>query len=101
MRHSAVGVSVVLLAMSAAPLKTQERGAKWVGTWAAAPMDNAVNPGQPSPGNSTYRNIVRVSAGGPAVRVVLTNEFGGQPLTVGAAHVALSAGAGSVGPGGW
>jgi lysophospholipase L1-like esterase len=82
--------------MSAAPLKTQERGAKWVGTWAAAPMDNAVNPGQPSPGNSTYRNIVRVSAGGPAVRVVLTNEFGGQPLTVGAAHVALSAGAGSV-----
>lgn len=96
MRLSAVGVSVVLLAMSAAPLKAQERGAKWVGTWAAAPMDNAVNPGQPSPGNSTYRNIVRISAGGPAVRVVLTNEFGGQPLTVGAAHIALSAGAGSI-----
>jgi lysophospholipase L1-like esterase len=53
-----------------------------------------VNEGQPGPGNTTYRNIVHISLGGSAVRVQLTNEFGTQPLTVGAAHVAISAGGG-------
>ncbi|HEX4309857.1 MAG TPA: SGNH/GDSL hydrolase family protein [Acidobacteriaceae bacterium] len=51
-----------------------------------------MNPGQPSPANSTYRNVVRVSAGGAQVRVELTNEFGARPLTIGAAHIAVSAG---------
>jgi lysophospholipase L1-like esterase len=53
-------------------------------------MSQKVNPGQPSPANSTYRNIVRVSAGGPAIRVLLTNEFGSRSLIVGAARVAPS-----------
>jgi lysophospholipase L1-like esterase len=59
-------------------------------------MDNAVNPGQPGPANSTYRNVVHISAGGPSLRVILTNEFGTRPLIVAAAHVALSAGSGSI-----
>jgi Lysophospholipase L1 and related esterases len=42
--------------------------------------------------DTTYREIVHVSMGGPAVRVILTNEFGLAPLTIGAANVALSAG---------
>jgi len=40
----------------------------------------------------TYREIVHVSIGGPMVRVILTNEFGTDPLTIGAAHVAVSQG---------
>jgi len=83
-------------AISAAGAAAQEHGAKWVGTWAAAPMENAVNPGQPSPVNSTYRNIVHISAGGSSVRVVLTNEFGGQPLKIAASHIAMSAGGGAI-----
>lgn len=76
-------------------------------------MGEPVNPGQPLPANTTYRSVVRISAGGEAIRVVLTNEFGTRPLMVGAARVALSAGpdagqggagpadgSGGVGPGG-
>jgi lysophospholipase L1-like esterase len=62
-------------------------------------MDNPVNPGQPSPANSTYRNIVRISAGGSSLRVQLTNEFGSRPLTIGASHIALSAAQGAIEPG--
>ena len=40
----------------------------------------------------TLRQIVHVSLGGSRVRIVLSNEFGLDPLTIGAAHVALSAG---------
>ena len=72
----------------------QGQASNWVGTWAASPVGSAVNEGQPEPGNTTYRNIVHISLGGSAVRVQLTNEFGTQPLTVGAAHVAISAGGG-------
>jgi lysophospholipase L1-like esterase len=68
----------------------------WVGSWASSPMGQKVNPGQPSPANSTYRNIVRISAGGPSVRVVVSNEFGSRSLIVGSAHVALSAGNGAI-----
>ena len=66
----------------------QGQAANWVGTWAASPVGSVVNAGQPGPGNTTYRNIVHISLGGSAVRVQLTNEFGTDPLTVGAAHIA-------------
>jgi lysophospholipase L1-like esterase len=45
--------------------------------------------------DTTYREIVHVSLGGPMVRVTFTNEFGTDPLTIGAAHVAVSEGGGS------
>ena len=74
----------------------QGPAANWVGTWAASPVGSEVNEGQAGPGNTTYRNIVRISLGGPAVRVQLTNEFGTESLTVGAAHIAVSAGGGAI-----
>src|SRR5262249_44381922 len=39
--------------------------------------------------NQTLRQIVHVSVGGSRARVVLSNGFGGAPITVGAAHLAL------------
>lgn len=45
---------------------------------------------------STFREIVHTSAGGVAVRIVLTNEFGLEPLTVGAVQIAISAGGGAI-----
>ena len=39
--------------------------------------------------NQTIRQIVRVSAGGDRIRVVLSNAFGTAPVEIGAAHVAL------------
>jgi lysophospholipase L1-like esterase len=68
----------------------------WVGTWGASPMAMKID--EPV-ANSTYRNIVHISLGGDTLRVQLTNEFGTTPLNIGAAHLALSAGAGKTQPG--
>jgi lysophospholipase L1-like esterase len=46
--------------------------------------------------DSTIREIVHVSLGGPQVRVVFTNEFGADSLTIGAAHVAVSQGGSTI-----
>lgn len=88
--------TLVLLVLSPPALLAEEPGGHWVGTWASSPMGSAVSFGQPSPGNTTYRNVVRISAGGASVRVELTNEFGTRPLTIGAAHIALSLGMGAI-----
>jgi len=76
--------------------------AHWVGTWAAAPMPALNKDGKflPAvPQGNTLRQIVHISLGGPSVRVVLSNEFGLEPLTVGAAQIALSSGGSSINPG--
>jgi lysophospholipase L1-like esterase len=74
----------------------------WVGTWAASPMA-AKNPdakfGAPGTEGTTLREIVHISLGGSSIRVTLTNEFGLDPLTIGAAQIALSAGASSIATG--
>ena len=71
----------------------------WVGTWAASPMA-AKNPdgkfGAPGTDGTTLREIVHISIGGPSVRVILTNEFGLDPLTISAAQVALSSGTSAI-----
>jgi lysophospholipase L1-like esterase len=47
----------------------------------------------------TLRQIAHISVGGAQVRIRFTNEFGSDPLTISDAHVALSAGGGSIQPG--
>jgi lysophospholipase L1-like esterase len=73
----------------------------WVGTWATSPVA-AKNPSgtfsAPDTDGTTLREIVHISIGGPTVRLILTNEFGLDPLTIGAAQIALSAGAGAITP---
>src|ERR1700682_6451621 len=73
----------------------------WVGTWAAPPMA-AKNPdgkfGAPGTDGTTLREIVHISIGGPSVRVILTNEFGLEPLSIGAAQIAVSSGASAITP---
>ena len=46
--------------------------------------------------DTTLREIVHVSIGGPQVRVIFTNEFGTDPLTIAAAHVAISQGGSAI-----
>ena len=67
----------------------------WVGTWATAAIDrsNTPPPATPLLGSTdiTLRQIVHVSLGGPLVRIELSNEFGTEPLAIGAVHLALTA----------
>ncbi len=67
-------------------------GHSWVASWAASPgsADAAWDPrhGRIEFDNVTIRQTVRLSAGGKAVRIRLSNEFGAAPLEIGAATIA-------------
>ena len=46
-------------------------------------------PTSPSFNNQTVAQVVRLSAGGPRLRIRFTNEYGAKALQLGAARVAL------------
>ena len=67
----------------------------WIGTWGASAQPVWAPDFLPSPKvppnffNQTVRELATISIGGSRVRVVLTNEYGTKPLTIGAAHIAI------------
>jgi len=69
----------------------------WIGTWTASAQpvwdtDFPVPLGFPrNYWNQTLRQVARISIGGDQVRIVVSNEYGARPLTIGEAHVALAA----------
>ena len=95
----------------------------WVATWATAqalvrPIPPPRPAGAPAPAatpsgpattpqvvnsrgftNQTVRMMLRTSLAGKRVRIRLTNSFGGTPITVGAAHIALRAKDSAIVPG--
>ncbi len=115
---SAVSATVAALALLAtSPLGAQRASSTghWVGTWATAvvssratglgggragppaaparatPPARAGGAPRPAPftvNDQTLREIVHVTIGGSQVRVVLTNAFGTEPLTIAAAAIA-------------
>lgn len=95
--HALFSLPLIVTALLAAgPALAQDN---WLTTWMASP--------QPTWGNelplptripealtdSTLHQKLRVSVGGSQVRVVISNEYGKQPLLIGAARVAASEGA--------
>ncbi|MFJ6217173.1 SGNH/GDSL hydrolase family protein [Streptomyces sp. NPDC092296] len=91
---AALLVPAVATAALATPHPAAPRPAKhrsWIGSWATAPT------GTPAGvvtvfRNETIRQTVHLSAGGSAVRLRLSNEFGTQPLVLGEVRVARPAG---------
>ena len=75
---------------------------QWVESWAASPqfpVDPVIGSNAFSFSDQTLRQVVRLSTGGSALRIRLSNEYGTAPLTLGAVHVALSNAAGGIVPG--
>jgi lysophospholipase L1-like esterase len=66
----------------------------WTPTWSTAPMGIDVNFS-----NQTIRMIVRSTISGDQVRIRLSNRYGTDSLSIGAAHVALSQQGSSIVPG--
>lgn len=68
----------------------------WVGSWGASPLPPSAAagpfPATPEFTNETVRQIVRLSVGGERLRLRLTNEYGTEPLVIGAVRVALADG---------
>lgn len=63
----------------------------WTGSWATALVStDAANLPAPQ-GEVTIRQVVRLGAGGPRLRLRLANTFGTAPLRIDGARVALSA----------
>jgi lysophospholipase L1-like esterase len=91
-----LSVPVLLLAASTSCSGQSAQKMQWVGTWATSPMLALGGFGVHPFCATTLREIVHVSNGGEQVRVRFTNEFGSDPLTIGDAHVALSAGGAAI-----
>lgn len=72
----------------------------WVGTWGTSiqPVEESNMPPAPGLSNNTLRQIVRVSLGGNQLRIKFSNEYGNSDLTINSAHLAVSAGRGSIKP---
>jgi len=67
----------------------------------AAPSAPLMRPGRPpaivyGAADTTLREIVHITLGGPTLRVVFTNEFGTTPLSIGAANVGVSTGGSAI-----
>ncbi|HTX23595.1 MAG TPA: SGNH/GDSL hydrolase family protein [Steroidobacteraceae bacterium] len=86
----ATGICLLLLGANVA----HARAPAWIGTWGAAPepptQARGPFPATPSFAHQTIREVVRISVGGFRVRIRFTNEYGTQPLRIGAARVALA-----------
>jgi lysophospholipase L1-like esterase len=93
--------TVVLFFMAASALSAQTTLSKpapspWVGSWATAILDGDPWHNAPTLVDSTLREVVHTSTAGKQVRVRLTNEFGTEPLRIGAASIAASTGTSSI-----
>lgn len=82
----------LLIAAHAAPHALADD--RWTASWTASPQvilaaQEGLEPGVPSSlADQTVRQTLRVSLGGRAVRIVLTNAYGKAPLVIGEARVA-------------
>jgi lysophospholipase L1-like esterase len=67
--------------------------AKWITSWSAAPVNPIAAfgpfPATPSYSNRTFHQTLRLSAGGSAFRLRISNAYGAEPLEIGAARVAI------------
>ncbi|MBN3851806.1 SGNH/GDSL hydrolase family protein [Paraburkholderia sp. Ac-20340] len=95
-RAKASAALVVALAASGASITTpaQAHSSTWVATWQASPQpvwgsDFLFPANVPQVlRDQTVRQVARISVGGRRLRIVLSNAYGSQPVTVGKATVA-------------
>jgi lysophospholipase L1-like esterase len=81
--------TVLALALFTTSFVTAAQPNQWVGTWAASPVALPNPEGRFGAAETTYREIVHTSIGGNSSRVILSNEFGLDPLTISSAYIAL------------
>lgn len=79
--------------------------ARWIGTWTAAPQATwgadfvLPNNAPDRVHDQTLRQVARISVGGDRVRIALSNAYGREPVTIGAARIARSLGGDRIDPG--
>lgn len=70
----------------------------WIGTWASGQQltEDRNNPPAPGLSNNTLREVVHMTLGGSKLRVQLSNAYGSSPVTIKAAHLAVSKGGSAI-----
>jgi lysophospholipase L1-like esterase len=95
LRRLAAGLLAAGVLALAGPVAAQEEGPRWNASWASAQIVSDGDNALPAPaGPVTLRQIVRLSAGGPRVRIRISNRFGTTPLQISMVHVARPVAAG-------
>jgi lysophospholipase L1-like esterase len=93
-------IAGLLMALMCSVSSSFAADSHWVTTWACGQQLTEPRNLPPVPlANSTLREFVRNSIGGETIRLRFSNIYVTSPVTINAAHVALSAGAGSAGTG--
>ncbi len=88
------------LALPGQPARAQPWSTEqWTATWGTAPAGPPPEASLPMLTDQTVRLIVHTSIGGNRVRIRLSNDMGGAPLRIGAAHIGLRAGGSDLAPG--
>jgi lysophospholipase L1-like esterase len=89
-RHTPIAALILALACRAQPALADEH---WLTSWYAAPQpawDGTFTLPMNVParlGNATLRETVRLSSGGPRIRLVFSNRYGREPVQLGAVRV--------------
>jgi lysophospholipase L1-like esterase len=98
-KSSIAGFVLLILSLSCTSYTTTTKEC-WIGTWASA--QQLTEPGNlpPAPGlsNNTLRQVIHVTLGGSQLRVQFSNAYGASPVTINAAHIAVSTGGGAIEP---
>jgi lysophospholipase L1-like esterase len=70
----------------------------WIGTWVSGQQLTEPQNNPPAPGlsNNTLRQVVHVTLGGSKLRVQFSNTYGSSPVTIKAAHLAVSKGGSAI-----
>ena len=91
---------VLACALLLAPCLAPAQRTAWVATWTASPEPADPGPNQPMLNlqDQSVRERVRISAGGPELRIRLSNEYGSSPLLIGSATVAIPNGPAGIRP---
>ncbi len=98
MRAKGLSATVLALIILAAATICGAQNEHWVGAWGSSPQLTELRNLPPPPGltSNTLRQVVQLSIGGKKMRARFSNAFGNGPVTVIAAHVALSNGGGAI-----
>jgi len=83
-RASAAAALALALVAPLTSRAAADPGDHWVGTWGGSPAKTSDTANE-----QTYRDMVHTSVAGTTERVRLTNVFGTQPVTFGAAYLGL------------
>ena len=98
-QHSLLAVLLLFIVSMAGPLAfgQEHDDARWVTTWTTS---SSTLPGEDDPESSiadqTLRLITHTSVGGDSVRIRLSNTHGNEPITIGAASIALQSEASAI-----